>query len=245
MKEAPWQSASIPKKKSISVVVERFVEARRCLEENDVEGAAHNAIRALMLVDDNEPLRDYFLALATALEREISAQDSPHPNLDAYRAELRRTPIVRSTAKATRSKPLLIAGRLCGWGAMLAVEPARDEEWKEALLALAADSERGQALHYAAGIFYAGLHSRVSWWARCAAIPCVSYLCWVLRSQVRTWVPLLGLLLWGGLETADDTGPGTAVVFVILSGVGFFGLVEWLRKRWNVQVRRRSEKPEE
>lgn len=127
----------------------------------------------------------------------------------------------------------------------VAVEPERNEEWRRILGEVASSGGRVDVLRFVLGLLYAGLHSRISWWARCAAVPCMAYLCWVLRSQVRTWVPLLGLLLWGGLETAVDTGAGAGIVFVILGGVGFYGLIEWLCKRWDVQVGRRAEDPQE
>ncbi|MEV6033639.1 hypothetical protein AB0L65_20960 [Nonomuraea sp. NPDC052116] len=239
MTDVPGEYDGVP---DGDTVLMTFGRAWECLADDDIEGALENATRALTQIDD--PLPDHVIEAALALEREIVVRSGSDPGLNEYRAALQRTGGLRvSTRRATIGRPSLASWRLCDWGANLAVEPERGEEWKEALLQVAAENGRGQVLRYAAGLLYAGLHSRVSWWVRRAATPCVAYLCWMLRSQVRTWVPLLGLLLWGGLETAADTGPGAAVVFVILSGVGFFGLVEWLRKRWNVQVRRTDTRP--
>ncbi len=208
---------------------------------DDVENAVANAMWAMKQIAD--PIPDPVFEFALLLEQEIVARSGGAPGLSEYRAALRRQDDVASARATSIGRPSRGAWRLCDWGAFLAAEPQRGEEWQEALLQIAAEDSRGRALRYAVGTLYAGLHSRVSWWARRAAAPCVAYLCWVLRSQVRTWVPLLVLLLWGGLETAADTGPGAAVVFVLLSGVGFFGLVEWLRKRWNVDVRRKDARP--
>ncbi|GLX92933.1 hypothetical protein [Herbidospora sp. NBRC 101105] len=63
--------------------------------------------------------------------------------------------------------------------------------------------------------------------------------CWMLTSQFRTWAPVLGLLLGGGIETVGDTGPWAAVTFIVLSGSGYALVVERLRARWGVEVKRR------
>ncbi|MEU6778628.1 hypothetical protein ABZ912_05450 [Nonomuraea angiospora] len=137
------------------------------------------------------------------------------------------------------------ASAIAAWAGRAAVEPVREEEWRRSLIEIATYGTRVEVMRFAAGILYAGLNSRANWMARTVVDRMIARLCWILRSQARTWTPLLALLFWGGYETAVDTGLGAAVVFVILSGVGFFGLVEWVRKRWNVQVGRRPEKPQE
>ncbi|TYB71265.1 hypothetical protein FXF51_02185 [Nonomuraea sp. PA05] len=138
---------------------------------------------------------------------------------------------------ASRTPPVS-ARRLAKMASSIAVEPERDEEWRNALQDLAATGTQREVICFAAGLLYAALHSRATHLARRAGAPCVAYLCWVLRSQIRTWAPLLGLSFWGGLETAVDTGPGAGIVFILVTGIAFFGLVEWLRKRLGVRVGR-------
>lgn len=64
--------------------------------------------------------------------------------------------------------------------------------------------------------------------------------CWVLATETRTWTPLTGLLLWGGAETALDTGPGTAILLVAGSGAVLQAGVTWGRNRLGVEVRQRK-----
>ncbi|SDJ53754.1 hypothetical protein SAMN05421869_1114 [Nonomuraea jiangxiensis] len=42
-----------------------------------------------------------------------------------------------------------------------------------------------------------------------------------------------------------DTGPAAGIVYVILSAIGFFGLVEWIRKRWNIRTGQPGERTRE
>ncbi|MGW4664071.1 SAV_6107 family HEPN domain-containing protein [Streptosporangium sandarakinum] len=153
---------------------------------------------------------------------------------------------VGSAALAAKDfpEPPRIARRFTKWAAVAAVEPERDEEWREALADIAAAGTRKEIVLFAAGILYAGLHSRVTWTARLAAKPAMTSLCWVLRSNIRTRMLVSALLLWAGIETAADTGPGAGIVVVLTGAGGLELVVKALRTRFRVQARDESQPPE-
>ncbi|MFI6886777.1 hypothetical protein [Streptosporangium canum] len=63
--------------------------------------------------------------------------------------------------------------------------------------------------------------------------------CWVLASQVRTW-GLIGFLTIAALfDVVVQQGPGSAF-FAVPTLVGLHSGVEWLRKRWAVEIRGRK-----
>ncbi|MGJ6960364.1 hypothetical protein ACSDR0_00525 [Streptosporangium sp. G11] len=67
--------------------------------------------------------------------------------------------------------------------------------------------------------------------------------CWVLASQAWTW-GLIGFLTVAALfDVVVQQGPGSAF-FAVPTLVGFHAGVEWLRKRWNVEVRRQKKSAE-
>jgi hypothetical protein len=130
-------------------------------------------------------------------------------------------------------EPPRVAQRLVNLGATVAVEPESEEEWREALYELAITGTRMEVVRFAVGILYAGLHSRVTCMARTAAQPAITGLCWVLRSDARTWALLSGLLLWAGLETVADTGLGAAILLALCAFGALVWLVDTLRTRFD------------
>ncbi|WP_271215882.1 hypothetical protein [Streptosporangium carneum] len=63
--------------------------------------------------------------------------------------------------------------------------------------------------------------------------------CWVLTSDWRTWGLLGPLLAFGVINVNLSQGWGSAL-FTLPGIVGFYAGIEWLRKRWGVEVKRRS-----
>ncbi|GAB3895645.1 hypothetical protein GCM10027612_48720 [Microbispora bryophytorum subsp. camponoti] len=133
-------------------------------------------------------------------------------------------------------KPPTVARQLASWAASAAIEPERDEEWRQALSEIAATGTRREAVLYAAGILYAGLHSRLTWIARQATRPGVACLRWLLRSQFRSRMLTTALLLWAGLDTAADTGLGAAIVVVLTGVAGLELLAKVLRVRFGIRL---------
>ena len=64
--------------------------------------------------------------------------------------------------------------------------------------------------------------------------------CWVLATETRTWTPLTGLLLWGGIETTLDTGLGAAILTVVGAGAVFQAGVTWGRNLLGVEAQQRK-----
>ncbi|WP_424533600.1 hypothetical protein ACOZ38_25025 [Sphaerisporangium viridialbum] len=174
------------------------------------------------------------------LKRHPGLSDSPAALLSAFQARgwnfNRLHPFAEAVAEPPRG-----ARRVASWAATVAVEPERDEEWREALNELAVTGSRRDVVHFAVGILYAGLHSRATWMARQATKPGMAALCWVLRSQARTWMLISALLLWAGVETAEDTGVGAAIVVVLTGATGLQFLTEVLRKHFSIRLPRETE----
>ncbi|MBB5081393.1 hypothetical protein [Nonomuraea endophytica] len=64
--------------------------------------------------------------------------------------------------------------------------------------------------------------------------------CWILRSEWRTWGLLGPLMALAAVNVFLQQGWGS--IFWALPGVvTFYASVEWLRKRWGVSVKRRSQ----
>ncbi|MEW1843746.1 hypothetical protein AB0392_37875 [Nonomuraea angiospora] len=136
------------------------------------------------------------------------------------------------------------AQRFLNLGAALAVEPERSDQWRQELLEIAESGTRKQVIHFAAGLIYAGAHSRVSWIATCLARPLIAGLCWVLRSDARTWGLLSTLLLWAGVETEGDTGLGAAILLVLCAFGALAWVVNFLRTRFNAHPPQNRESSE-
>ncbi|MFG1944156.1 hypothetical protein [Nonomuraea sp. NPDC048826] len=102
----------------------------------------------------------------------------------------------------------------------------RSREWKTDL------HGNPENIRYALGLIQAALAFRIKdlgrlhWRAAC----------WVLASDRRTWIPILGVLFWCGLVSSRSIGLEPTIVGVIGAGGAANGLVEMLRKRWGVTV---------
>ncbi|MFF5205049.1 hypothetical protein [Streptosporangium sp. NPDC000396] len=62
---------------------------------------------------------------------------------------------------------------------------------------------------------------------------------WILASDWRTWGLLGPLLAFGVINVHTSQGWGSAL-FTLPGVIGFYAGVEWLRKRWGVEVKRRD-----
>ncbi|MFC7380912.1 hypothetical protein [Sphaerisporangium rhizosphaerae] len=107
-------------------------------------------------------------------------------------------------------------------------------EWSADLI------ESPKPTRYAFGILRAAMRMRLSDLADMLR----RAVCWMLATETRTWTPLTILLLWGGLETSEDTGLGAAILAVVGAGAVFQQGVRWLRGYLGVQVEKRKKKPE-
>lgn len=63
--------------------------------------------------------------------------------------------------------------------------------------------------------------------------------CWALASEWRTWGLLGPLLAFGVINVNLSQGWGSAL-FTLPGIVSFYAGVEWLRRRWGVEVKRRN-----
>ncbi|TQS29112.1 hypothetical protein [Microbispora sp. KK1-11] len=64
-------------------------------------------------------------------------------------------------------------------------------------------------------------------------------LCWILISKFRTWGLLGPILVFAVINVHLSQGWGSAL-FTLPSVVCTYEGVQWLRKRWNVKVKRRN-----
>lgn len=111
----------------------------------------------------------------------------------------------------------------------------RSRRWQaEDLQAALAESPR--PIRYGLGLVSAAVRMRL----RDLSGLLEKAVCWVLATEMRTWTPLTGLLLWGGAETTLDTGLGAAILTVIGAGAVFHTGVTLGRKQLGVEVRRRE-----
>ncbi|MEU6731295.1 hypothetical protein ABZ917_46945 [Nonomuraea wenchangensis] len=153
--------------------------------------------------------------------------------------------VARTRHRLPSPEPSPIAKRVAAWASATAVEPESDEEWRKELQEVAATGTRSEVMCFALGLLCAALHSRATQKVEQLARPGIVILCWVLRSQTRTWTPLCGLLLWAGVETATDTGVGAAILVVLLAFSGLAWLVERLRNRYEAHPSQTAEEPSE
>lgn len=115
----------------------------------------------------------------------------------------------------------LVGGKSRSW---------RVTEWQADL------AESSKSPKYAAGLVKAALKMRLSGVIKLA----VRGLCWVLCSEVRTWTPLSVVLVWGGIDTAWDTGLGAAIGYVLMGIAGLAASIYALRRRWGIDMKRKA-----
>ncbi|MEU8275030.1 hypothetical protein ACFYOK_08430 [Microbispora bryophytorum] len=71
----------------------------------------------------------------------------------------------------------------------------------------------------------------------------IRVVCWVLASDWRTWGVLIPLMVAALSNVIESQGWGSAF-YTLPAVVGFYAGVEWLRRRWNVTVKRRRRSEE-
>jgi hypothetical protein len=193
----------------------------------------------LSLVDDRNNIRATFI-----VNKYLHKYLWEHPEVLVNTAGEYGVPVVipAPLLRSAGSMPKIpsTSARIMDLSAALAVEPGRNEQWRSELWEIAATGSQNAAIRFALGLLYTGLYSRLTWMAEKSVSPLIACLCWILRSDFRTWGILSGVLLWAGVETAHDTGLGAAIAVVLGLFSALAWLVETLRKRFDAQPRKRG-----
>ncbi|MEV0614787.1 hypothetical protein AB0I81_15770 [Nonomuraea sp. NPDC050404] len=140
-----------------------------------------------------------------------------------------------------QSESKTLPARLTRFAGLLSAQPEAAESWRWDVVELAATRTQRDVMLHVGGLVWASIESRAAWLLGRATAPLVSLICWLLRSQARTCIPIALLPVWGGLETKADTGLGAAILLVLTSGLGLHTLVSWARMRLKIELRKKAD----